>query len=96
VRSVPDAPIGSFELSLPEGPHSGLAPNLPAKAKGDFCGQKLTMPTTIVGQNGAQITQQTKITVNGCPKTKPKAKPKKKHKHKPKRRTRTSPGSRSG
>jgi hypothetical protein len=51
-ETVPDAPISVFEMELPEGPHSGLAANLPAKAKGSFCGQSLTMPTTIVAQNG--------------------------------------------
>jgi len=75
--SVPDAPISSFELKLPEGPHSGLAAVLPAKAKGSLCGQKLTMPTTITGQNGAQLAQATKIAVIGCPKSK--------HKHTTKR-----------
>jgi hypothetical protein len=68
--SVPDAPIDSFELSLPEGPHSGLAAVLPAKAKGRMCGQSLTMPTTLTGQNGAVIKQTTKIAVTGCPKAK--------------------------
>lgn len=34
----------------------------------------LTMPTTITGQNGAQIMQNTKIRVTGCPKAKKKAK----------------------
>jgi hypothetical protein len=81
--TVPDAPIGSFQLTLPEGPHSGLAANLPAKAKNDFCGQGLVMPTTITGQNGAQIKQNTKVAVSGCPKT--KTKPKKKA-HKAKKR----------
>jgi hypothetical protein len=73
-ESVPDAPISSFELALPEGPHSGLAANLPAKAKYSFCGQSLVMPTTLTGQNGAQIIQQTKVQITGCPKIKPKAK----------------------
>ena len=68
--SVADAPISSFELSLPEGPHSGLAAVVPAKAKGNLCGQSLTMPTTITGQNGAQVKQGTKIKVTGCPKRK--------------------------
>jgi hypothetical protein len=68
--SVPDAPISSFELKLPEGPHSGLAAVVPAKAKGNLCGQNLTMPTTLTGQNGAQIKQTTKIAVTGCAKTK--------------------------
>jgi uncharacterized repeat protein (TIGR01451 family) len=66
--SVPDAPISSFELKLPEGPHSALTSNLPAKSKGSFCSTKLSMPTTIVGQNGARITQSTKVAVTGCPK----------------------------
>jgi uncharacterized repeat protein (TIGR01451 family) len=72
--SIPDAPISGFELNLPEGPHSGLAAVVPAKAKGNLCGQSLVMPTTITGQNGAQIKQNTKIQVTGCPKTKKKAK----------------------
>jgi hypothetical protein len=71
--SVPDAPIGSFELTLPEGPHSALTATLPGKAKGSLCGTKLTMPTTLTGQNGAQVKQSTKISVSGCPK--PKKKP---------------------
>ena len=68
--SIPDAPISTFELSLPEGPHSALAATLPAKAKGSLCGTSLTMPTTITGQNGAQVKQTTKIAVTGCPKAK--------------------------
>ena len=66
--TIPDAPISIFELKLPEGPHSVLTTDLPAKAKGNLCGQKLTMPTTITGQNGAQTVQSTKIAVSGCPK----------------------------
>jgi hypothetical protein len=75
---VPDAPISSFELKLPEGPHSGLAAVLPAKAKGNLCGTSLVMPTTLTGQNGAQVKQSTKIAVTGCAKAKhkKKAKPK--------------------
>jgi len=76
-NSVPDAPVSSFELKLPEGSHSVLATDIPAKAKSSMCGQALTMPTTITGQNGAVVTQTTKIGVSGCPKAK-KAKTKKK------------------
>jgi hypothetical protein len=77
--TVPDAPIGNFQLTLPEGPHSGLAAVLPAKAKGNMCGTSLTMPFTITGQNNAQLKQNEKIQVTGCPapKKKGKAKPKK-------------------
>jgi hypothetical protein len=78
-ETVPDAPISTFQLSLPEGPHSGLAAVLPAKAKGNMCGTSLTMPFTITGQNGAQLKQNVKIQVTGCPapKKKKKAKAKK-------------------
>jgi hypothetical protein len=65
--SVPDAPITSFELKLPEGPHSALTATLPAKAKGSLCGVKLVVPTTLTGQNGTQIKQNTKIAISGCP-----------------------------
>jgi hypothetical protein len=78
-ETVPDAPISSFETVLPEGPHSILGTNIPASAKYSLCGQKLVMPTTITGQNGAQVTQSTNIAVTGCGKpsikiTKPKIK----------------------
>ena len=65
-ETVPDAPISSFETVLPEGPHSVLAPNLPANAKASMCGQSLKMPTTITGQNGATLTQTTPVEVQGC------------------------------
>jgi hypothetical protein len=83
-NTVPDVPISVFEMVLPEGPHSGLAANLPGKAKGSMCGQTLTMPTTLVGQNGAVVKQTTKIAVTGCPKAKkkPKAKKHRAEKHK--------------
>jgi hypothetical protein len=66
--SLPDAPISSFLLRLPAGPHSVLGSNLPARDRGSLCGVKLVMPTTIIGQNGARIKQNTNIAVSGCPK----------------------------
>ena len=65
-ETVPDAPISSFETTLPEGPHSVLAAYLPANANGSFCGLSLAMPTTIEGQNGAVIKQSTTIAATGC------------------------------
>ncbi len=65
-KQVPDVPITSFDLKLPQGPYSALAANLPASAHGSYCGQKLVMPTHFVAQNGAEIQQNTPITVEGC------------------------------
>jgi hypothetical protein len=59
-KTVPDAPVGSFELTLPEGKFSALAAN------GNLCASKLTMPTEFVAQNGAKINESTPIGVTGC------------------------------
>jgi hypothetical protein len=90
-ETVPDAPISSFETTLPEGPHSILG------AIKSFCTLTKTVlvtktvsrrvhgrlvhvrkrvtkrvtdpllaPTTITAQNGAVVTQATKIAVTGC------------------------------
>jgi hypothetical protein len=78
-RTIPDAPVNSFELYLPEGPRSALAAN------GNLCTQKLLMPTVFTAQDGAQLKQSTKIAVTGCPKTKIKTTKKKKTKQKAKK-----------
>jgi hypothetical protein len=65
-RQVPDVPITSFELKLPEGPYSALAAN------GNLCTAKLKMPTVFTGQNGAVLKQTTPISVTGCTKHKAK------------------------
>jgi uncharacterized repeat protein (TIGR01451 family) len=59
-KTVPDAPVGSFELTLPEGKFSALAAN------GNLCTSKLAMPTAFVAQNGAEIHESTPIGVTGC------------------------------
>jgi hypothetical protein len=69
-KSVPDAPISSFDLVLPTGPHSVLGTNVPLGARYSLCGLALAMPTAITGQNGAVVKQTTKIAVGGCSKSK--------------------------
>jgi hypothetical protein len=58
--TVPDAPVGTFELKLTQGPHSALAAN------GNLCHGQLTIPTIFTAQNGATIHQNTKIKTTNC------------------------------
>jgi hypothetical protein len=78
-HTVPDAPVGSFELNLPQGKYSALAAN------GNLCKSKLTMPTLFDAQNGMVIKQSTPISVTGCPKAKKAAKKAKHNKAKRKK-----------
>jgi hypothetical protein len=114
-ESVPDAPVSSFELRLPEKENSILAAvkNLCDPTKTVTRSRKVTkrvkgklrkvtvkttktepeplvMPTEITGQNGAKITQQTKITVTGCAASKPAKKATKKKPKKKKRVTKST------
>lgn len=59
-HTVPDVPIGTFELTLPQGPYSALA------AIGNLCKKKLVMPTALTAASGASRKQNTKIKVAGC------------------------------
>jgi hypothetical protein len=65
-KQVPDVPIDSFELTLPQGPGSALAAN------GNLCTSRLVMPTAFIAQDGAEIHQSTPIAATGCPKHKAK------------------------
>jgi hypothetical protein len=74
-RTIPDDPVGSFEMTLPEGRNSALA------AISNLCSLsgKLKMPTAFTAQNGDVIHQSTNIAVKGCPKHRAH---KKRHRHK--------------
>ena len=61
-KSVPDVPVGTFELTLPQGKYSALA------ATANLCSTKLAMPTAFVGQNGAELHTSTPIGPTGCTK----------------------------
>ncbi len=67
-RQIPDVPVSTFELKLPQGPGSALAAN------GNLCTSALKMPTAFTAQNGMVIHQTTPITATGCPKHKTKHK----------------------
>ncbi|MFZ1155229.1 MAG: hypothetical protein WAN93_10025, partial [Solirubrobacteraceae bacterium] len=74
-RTVPDQPVSTFQLTLPQGRGSALAAN------GNLCKSTLKMPTVFTAQNGMVMRQSTPITVTGCAKhkTKARSKPSKKH-----------------
>ncbi len=64
-KTIPDVPVSSFELYLPQGPYSALTAN-----GRNLCGSKLVMPTAFTAQNGLTMRQSTPIAVTGCPKAK--------------------------
>jgi hypothetical protein len=75
-KTIPDVPVGTFELTLPQGKYSALAAN------GNLCTtKKLAMPTSFLAQNGAVIHTTTPIVPTGCAKKKAGHK----HKHKSKK-----------
>ena len=53
-ESVPDAPVETFEVKLPRGPHSAFS------GFGDLCATPQNLPTEFVGQNGVTINLTTK------------------------------------
>ncbi len=98
-NAIPDNPVTSFELTLPEGPYSALGTNknlcalthtvtVKKKVHGHLkktkkiVAESLIMPTEFVAQNGAQMHQDTRVSVTGCPKAKPAKKAKKKGRRK--------------
>ncbi len=66
--SVPDVPFEKVEATLPEGPHSALTmnPNLAEKTHYSLCGQSLTIPAALTGQNGTNINDNVRVKVQGC------------------------------
>jgi hypothetical protein len=63
-NQVPDVPVSTFELYLPQGPDSALAAN------GNLCTSNLKMPTAYIAQNGKTVHTTTPITTTNCSKAK--------------------------
>ena len=63
-HAIPDNPVTSFEVTLPEGKYSALAAN------GNLCTQKLVIPNEYVSQSGITQHFSTSVSVTGCPKVK--------------------------
>ena len=59
-ETVPDAPVETFEVTLPRGPHSAFS------GFGNLCEKAIEVPTTFGGQNGALIEGKTHVTVENC------------------------------
>ncbi len=65
-ETAPDAPFTKFETIFPAGPHSALTPSVPESENFNLCKQKISLPTEITGQNGAFISETTKVAITGC------------------------------
>lgn len=67
-KTIPDVPVDSFELLLPQGKNHALAANV------SLCkhSNSLLMPTKFVAQDGAAFERKTKIAVTGCGKSRHK------------------------
>jgi len=64
---LPDAPFSVFETTLPTGAYSQFTSALPFRGGAvNQCGEVLVAPTTLTGQNGAQLSTNTPVSVSGC------------------------------
>jgi hypothetical protein len=63
-KGIPDVPLTSFDLDLPQGPHSVL------EASGTLCGRAVVVGLAAVGQNGRTVrVARQPVTVSDCPVT---------------------------
>jgi len=72
-KLVPDVPVDTFELYLPQGKYHALAANT------NLCKTKHAMPTAFTAQNGLTLDRNTRIAVTGCAKKAKRASTARKH-----------------
>jgi hypothetical protein len=65
-ETVPDAPVERFEAIFPPGPHSALTGF--STNGSSICGESISIPTWIIGQNGKTVERRTPVAFTGCPK----------------------------
>jgi hypothetical protein len=67
VPAVPDAPFSTFETVLPSGLDSQFTSvKSSSQAVSSQCGENMVAPISMVGQNGAESSEQVKVKVSGC------------------------------
>lgn len=70
--SVPDAPFSTFEATLPQGQFSEFTSSKSStQAVSSQCGESMTAPSSMVGQNGAETSEDVKVAITGCGPTHP-------------------------
>ncbi len=61
-EDVPDAPVTSFEVTLPRGPYSAFS------GYGNLCEKPIEVPTTFGAHGGTVLEGNTHVNVEGCSK----------------------------
>ncbi|HEU5063764.1 MAG TPA: hypothetical protein VFT79_11520 [Solirubrobacterales bacterium] len=67
---MPDAPISSFVIELPKGPHSALGASFLRGAGGSLCGRRISMATELTAYNGRRANRIVRVAAKGCRKGK--------------------------
>jgi hypothetical protein len=64
-NDLPDAPISSFALTLPKGPHSALGANFLQGPGGPLCEREMRLTLKLTGYNGAHAKRVTRVQCSG-------------------------------
>jgi hypothetical protein len=64
-NGLPDAPISSFALTLPKGPHSALGANFLHGPGGPLCERRMRLTFKLTGYNGDHAKRDARVRCNG-------------------------------